>query len=70
MLRIRPEESGDLPFQIDHIVAEQHGGRTVAANLALSCLPDNKHKEPSLARIDLVTGGLVLLLHPRFAFWR
>ncbi len=33
-------------FQIDHIIAEQHGGRTRASNLALACLADNNHKGP------------------------
>lgn len=27
-----------VPFQIDHIIAEQHGGKTVSENLAISCL--------------------------------
>lgn len=26
-----------VPFQIDHIIAEQHGGATVLPNLALCC---------------------------------
>src|SRR5690349_24044916 len=26
-----------LPFQLDHIIAEKHGGKTVLENLALSC---------------------------------
>ena len=28
------------PFEIDHIIAGKHQGRTVAANLALSCFCD------------------------------
>jgi 5-methylcytosine-specific restriction endonuclease McrA len=39
-----PQETTDLPFQIDHIIAEQHGGETTLDNLALACLHDNKHK--------------------------
>lgn len=27
-----------VPFPIDHVIARQHGGPTVPANLALSCL--------------------------------
>jgi 5-methylcytosine-specific restriction endonuclease McrA len=26
-----------LPFEIDHVIAKKHGGRTVAENLALAC---------------------------------
>jgi HNH endonuclease len=29
-----PRRFDPLPFQVDHIVAEQHGGRTILENLA------------------------------------
>jgi hypothetical protein len=32
-----PRECSSTPFEIDHIIAEQHGGETVASNLALAC---------------------------------
>jgi hypothetical protein len=32
-----PADVALLPFQIDHIIAEKHGGPTAAENLALSC---------------------------------
>jgi hypothetical protein len=64
-----PQEYSDLPFQIDHIIAEQHGGQTRLNNLALACLPDNKHKGPNLAGIDPLTGKLVALFHPRRQRW-
>jgi hypothetical protein len=32
-----PTEFAWLPFQIDHIIAEKHGGAATADNLALSC---------------------------------
>ncbi len=38
-----PHVYDELPFEIDHVVAEQHGGRTVASNLALACFADNHH---------------------------
>ncbi|MFO0811401.1 MAG: HNH endonuclease signature motif containing protein [Gemmataceae bacterium] len=64
-----PQAYSDLPYQIDHVIAEQHGGRTVRANLALACLPDNKRKGPNLSGIDPVTGKLVPLFHPRRQRW-
>ena len=42
-----PQSLDVLPFQIDHIIAEQHHGPTVAENLAFSCLNDNLHFEPA-----------------------
>ena len=32
-----PQSAFPLPFQIDHVRAEKHGGETVESNLALAC---------------------------------
>lgn len=56
-------------FPIDHIIAEQHGGRTIASNLALSCYRCNLHKGPNIAGSDRETGKLVPLFHPRRHKW-
>ncbi len=50
-----------VPFPIDHIIAQQHGGPTVLANLALSCLHDNSHKGPNIAGLDPLTKELTKL---------
>jgi hypothetical protein len=64
-----PADFDPLPFQVDHIIAQQHGGRTVLDNLAWTCLHDNKHKGPNIAGIDPVTEELVPLFHPRRQRW-
>jgi hypothetical protein len=64
-----PQAASSTRFQIDHIIAEQHGGKTVASNLALSCLADNNHKGPNLAGIDPRTGKKVWLFNPRRHSW-
>src|ERR1700677_1421335 len=46
------------PFQIDHIVARQHGGATVSENLALACIHCNRYKGPNIAGIDPENGAL------------
>lgn len=56
-------------FEIEHVIAKQHGGQTVLANLAFSCLRCNRHKGPNLSGIDTVTGKLVPLYHPRRHKW-
>ena len=56
-------------FAIDHIIAEQHGGRTVSSNLALSCFRCNLHKGPNIAGRDRHTRKLVPLFHPRRHKW-
>lgn len=58
-----------VPFPIDHIIAQQHGGHTVLGNLALSCLHDNSHKGPNIAGIDPVTRKLTQLFNPRRHRW-
>jgi hypothetical protein len=58
-----------LPFQIDHILAEQHGGETVAENLALACPHCNRFKGPNIAGLDPDTADLTRLFNPRRDAW-
>jgi hypothetical protein len=60
-----PEAFSSARFQLDHIIAEQHGGASVDSNLALACLADNNHKGPNLAGIDPKTGKRAWLFNPR-----
>jgi HNH endonuclease len=64
-----PEIATLASHEIDHIIAEKHGGLTEADNLALSCALCNKHKGSDLASIDSDTGDLVPLYHPRRDIW-
>jgi hypothetical protein len=56
-------------FQIDHIIAKQHGGATELDNLALCCIECNLRKGPNLSSIDSETGAIVTLFHPRRDRW-
>ncbi len=53
------------PHEIDHIIAEKHGGGTEEENLALFCSLCNKHKGSDRASYDPETGKIVPLYHPR-----
>lgn len=64
-----PERVSGLNFQIDHIVAEKHGGPTERENLALSCIYCNSYKGPNLSGFDTETGAIVRLFHPRRDHW-
>jgi hypothetical protein len=64
-----PQALDPLPFQIDHIIAEQHHGKTERGNLALACLGCNKRKGPNAAGFDPLTGKLVPLFNPRTQEW-
>jgi len=66
-----PSSEAYLPFQIDHIIAEKHGGATVDDNLALSCYYCNSYKGPNIAGIDPNDEPdiAVQLFHPRKDVW-
>ncbi|MGB3641796.1 MAG: HNH endonuclease [Rivularia sp. (in: cyanobacteria)] len=55
--------------EVDHIIAVKHGGETTADNLALSCLPCNRHKGSDFATIDQCTKEIVPLFNPRRQVW-
>jgi hypothetical protein len=64
-----PQIGSQAIFEIDHIIARQHRGRTVAGNLALSCVYCNGRKGPNLTGRDPTTGKLTRLYHPRRHKW-
>ncbi len=55
--------------EIDHIIAEKHGGSTESENLALSCAECNKYKGSDVASINPENGAIVALYHPRRNLW-
>jgi len=57
------------PFQIDHVIARQHGGLEELENLALACVHCNRFKGPNIAGIDPTSGEIVRLFHPRRDTW-
>jgi hypothetical protein len=64
-----PDWFSSIPFEIDHIIAEQHGGKTNAWNLALACFACNHHKGPNIGGIDPKTGKRTWLFNPRRQKW-
>ena len=64
-----PANCSSAPFEIDHCIAEQHGGKTSAGNLSLACFADNHHKGPNLAGIDPKTRRRTWLFNPRRQKW-
>jgi hypothetical protein len=55
--------------QIEHIIAEKHGGPTEAANLALACIFCNRFKGTDIATLAPATRQLCRLFHPRTDRW-
>ena len=58
-----------LPFEIDHVIAEKHGGFTQADNLCLACYRCNGFKGSDIASADPETGNATFLFNPRHQHW-
>jgi hypothetical protein len=56
-------------MEVDHILPEALGGRTVLANLWLACSPCNAHKGDRITAFDPKTATLVRLFNPRRQVW-
>lgn len=64
-----PTKVAFFPHEIDHIIAEKHGGKTDAENLALTCWRCNRHKGTDLGSFDPQTGAFSFLFNPRTQQW-
>jgi hypothetical protein len=64
-----PHPQYRLPFQVDHVIARQHGGASTLENLAMCCFHCNRFKGPNIAGLDPVTKVLVRLFNPRTDIW-
>ena len=64
-----PDEAYDLPFHVEHIVANVHQPNDDQGNLAWACPRCNSYKGTNLATIDPVTGERVDVFNPRADVW-
>jgi hypothetical protein len=64
-----PQRATLFTFEMEHIIAEKHGGKTTADNLALACPYCNRAKETDLGSIDPYTGRLIAFFNPRTQAW-
>lgn len=67
--RTRQLDEPFITYQIEHVIAIQHGGTDEEDNLALACSHCNLLKGPNLAGIDPLTGIIEPLFHPRRQTW-
>jgi 5-methylcytosine-specific restriction endonuclease McrA len=58
-----------LVHEIDHVIAEKHGGATAAENLAYACAQCNRFKGSDIATFDPQTDQVVPLFNPRTQSW-
>jgi len=64
-----PSEASLFTFEVEHIIAEKHGGATTLDNLALACPFCNRAKGSDLASIDPETGAMTPFFNPRMQPW-
>lgn len=58
-----------FPHEVDHVIAEKHGGATEANNLAFACWRCNRYKGSDLGSFDPQTGAFSFLFNPRTQRW-
>ena len=63
------EEDTFFGCQIEHVIAEKHGGATVAENLAYACTFCNRNKGSDIATLSPASGQLTRLFNPRTDAW-
>ena len=64
-----PQSFSFFTHEMDHIIAQKHGGQTISKNLAFSCSLCNKYKGSDIASIDPQTGSITPLFNPRRDIW-
>lgn len=64
-----PQHATLFTFEMEHIVAEKHGGLTEAENLALACPYCNRAKGSDLGSLDPETRQLTPFFNPRIQTW-
>ncbi len=64
-----PANLSFFSHEIDHIIAEKHGGKTEANNLAYTCWRCNRYKGTDLGSFDPQTGDFCFLFNPRIQQW-
>jgi HNH endonuclease len=63
------EEDTFLGCQVDHIIAEKHGGATDSDNLAYACTFCNRAKGTDVGSIAPGTGEFTRFYNPRVDLW-
>lgn len=58
-----------VPHEIDHIIAQKHGGATALDNLAYTCFECNRYKGSDLSSLDPETNLITPLFNPRTQQW-
>ena len=64
-----PESEAVIPFEVEHVIPEKHGGGTTVDKLALACFYCNRYKGPNVAGIAAPGEPVTRLFNPRRDEW-
>lgn len=62
-------DDASFAHEVDHILSRQHGGETIAENLAFACMVCNRLKGANLTSVSS-SGEIVRLFNPRLDDWQ
>ena len=62
-------DCSEFGFELDHVIAEKHGGDSSQENLCLACFYCNSYKGPNISGVDPDSGQIVPLYKPRQQKW-
>lgn len=62
-------DDASFAHEVDHILSRQHGGETIAENLAFACMVCNRLKGTNLTSVSS-SGEIVRLFNPRLDDWQ
>jgi hypothetical protein len=65
-----PDSIAVIDFELDHVVADFHGGEWIAANTAYACFACNRFKQSNIAGRNPDTGRVIRLFNPRKDRWK
>jgi len=63
------ESQAFFPHEVDHLIAQKHGGETASGNLVFACFHCNRFKGSDISSLDGLAGQLVALFNPRTQKW-
>lgn len=67
---LTPQTITGAPLEIDHIIPERAGGRTIESNLWLACTVCNRYKGSRTHGADPASAELEAFFNPREQQWR
>jgi 5-methylcytosine-specific restriction endonuclease McrA len=65
-----PEALAIYPFEVDHIIAIRHGGKSTLENLAYCCSRCNRNKGSDLTTFLTEEATIVRIFNPRLDIWK